>query len=162
MNTSKYIIGFICTIAASAMYGLILPSMQLVFNRVLKKETFAVVLEIQIFTSIVATVVCIIGLSIGGEFRDMKEEDESFTTGTVSYYMTLIWFGIGWQVFAVGVVGLIFLVSSLFSNVISTLALPIVPILSVGFFHDRMDALKIISMLLSIWGFVSYVFDGCI
>ena len=64
------------------------------------------------------------------------------------------------QVFDVGVVGLIFLVSSLFSNVISTLALPIVPILSMGFFHDRMDALKIISMLLSIWGFVSYVFGG--
>ena len=92
----------------------------------------------------------------------MKEEYESFTTGIISYYMTLIWFGIEWQVFAVGVVGLIFLVSSLFSNVISTLALPIVPILSVGFSHDRMDDLKIISMLLSIWGFVSYVFSGCI
>jgi hypothetical protein len=39
----------------------------------------------------------------------------------------------------VGVVGLIFLVSSLFSNVISTLALPVVPILSVGFFHDKME-----------------------
>ena len=106
--------------------------------------------------------VCIIGLFVGGEFRDMKEEDESFTIGIVSYCMTLIWFRIGWQVFVVGVVGLIFLVSSLLSNVISTLALPILLILSVGFFHDRMDALKIISMLLSIWGFVSYVFDGCI
>ena len=59
-----------------------------------------------------------------------------------------------------GVVGLIFLVSSLFSDVISTLALPIVPILSVGFFHDIMDGLKIIFMLLSIWGFVSYIFGG--
>ena len=90
----------------------------------------------------------------------MKEEAGIFTIGIVSYYMTLIWFGIGWQVFAVGVVGLIFLVSSLFSNVISTLALPIVTILAMGFFHDKMDALKIISMLLSTWGFVSYVFGG--
>ena len=90
VNTSKYIIGFICTLPASVMCGLILPSMQLVFNRVLKKETFAVVLEIQIFTSLVATVVCIIGLFVGGEFKDMKEEAESFTTGIVSYYMTLI------------------------------------------------------------------------
>ena len=72
VNTSKYIIGFICTVVASAMYGLILPSMQLVFNGVLRKETFAVVLEIQIFTSIVSTMVCIIGLFVGGEFRDMK------------------------------------------------------------------------------------------
>ena len=38
----------------------------------------------------------------------MKEEDESFTIGIVSYYMTLIWFGIGLQAFSMGVVGLIF------------------------------------------------------
>ena len=88
--------------------------MHLVFNRVLKKETFAVVLEIQIFTSIVVVVVCIIGLFVGGEFKDMKEEAESFTTGIVSNDMTLIWSGIGWQVCAVGVVGFIFLVYSLF------------------------------------------------
>lgn len=160
VNTAKYIVGFICTIAASAIYGLLLPLMQLVFNRVIKKETFAVVLEMQFFISIVATVVCIIGLFVSGEFRDMKLEAESFTTGKVAYYMTLIWSAIGWQFSSLGGVGLIFLVSSLFSNVISTLALPIVPILSVGFFHDKMDALKIISMLLSIWGFVSYIFGG--
>lgn len=160
VNTTKYIIGFFCTIAASAIYGLILPLMQLVFDRVIKKETFAVVLEMQIYTSLVATVVCVVGLFVSGEFRDMKEEAHSFTKGRVAYYMTLIWSAIGWQVCSVGVVGLIFLVSSLFSNVISTLALPVVPILSVGFFHDKMDSLKIISMLLSIWGFVSYIFGG--
>lgn len=160
VNTAKYIVGFICTVAASAIYGLLLPLMQLVFNRVIKKETFAVVLEMQIFTSIVATVVCIVGLFVSGEFRDMKKEAENFTTGKVAYYMTLIWSAIGWQVSSVGGVGLIFLVSSLFTNVISTLALPIVPILSVAFFHDKMEALKIISMLLSIWGFVSYIYGG--
>lgn len=160
VNTAEYIVGFICTVAASAIYGLLLPLMELVFKRVIKKETFAVVLELQIFISIVATVVCIIGLFISGEFRDMQREAESFTTGKVAYYMTLIWCAIGWQFSSIGGVGLIFLVSSLFSNVISTVGFPIVPILSVGFFHDRMDALKIISMLLSIWGFVSYIFGG--
>jgi len=160
VNTAEYIVGFICTVAASAIYGLLLPLMELVFKRVIKKETFAVVLELQIFISIVATVVCIIGLFVSGEFRDMQREAESFTTGKVAYYMTLIWCAIGWQFSSIGGVGLIFLVSSLFSNVISTVGFPIVPILSVGFFHDRMDALKIISMLLSIWGFVSYIFGG--
>jgi len=160
VNTAKYIVGFICTVAASAIYGLLLPLIQLVFKRVIKKETFAVVLEMLIYTSLVATVVCIVGLFVSGEFRDMKEEAHSFTRGKVAYYMTLIWSAIGWQVCSVGVVGLIFLVSSLFSNAISTLALPVVPILSVGFFHDKMAALKIISMLLSIWGFVSYIFGG--
>ena len=45
--------------------------MQLVFNRILK-ETFAVVLEIQILTSIVATVVCIVLLFVGREFSYIK------------------------------------------------------------------------------------------
>lgn len=160
VSTTEYIIGFFCTVAASAMYGLILPLMQLVFQRVIKKETFAVVLEMQIYTSIVATVVCIMGLFISRESEDMKKEASSFTTGKLAYYMTLIWSAIGWQVCSVGVVGLIFQVSSLFSNVISTLALPVVPILSVWLFHDSMNAIKIISMLLSIWGFVSYVYGG--
>ena len=78
----------------------------------------------QIFTSIVAIVVCIVGFFVSGEFIDMKKEAEKFTMGTVAYYMTLIWSAIGWQVCSVGRVGLIFLVSALFSNVISTLALP--------------------------------------
>ena len=44
VNTAKYIVGFICTVATSAIYRLLLPLMQLVFNVVIKKETFAVVL----------------------------------------------------------------------------------------------------------------------
>ena len=60
VNNGKYIIGFIRNVATFSMYGLILQLMQLVFNRVLKKETFVVVLEMQIFTSIVSIVVCII------------------------------------------------------------------------------------------------------
>lgn len=49
--------------------------------------------------------------------------------------------------------------SSLFSNVISTLGLPIVPIFSVIFFHDKLDGVKIVAMLLSLWGFVSYIYQ---
>ena len=41
VNTAKYIVGFICTVATSAIYGLLPPLMQVVFNRVIKKETFA-------------------------------------------------------------------------------------------------------------------------
>ncbi|VAI22620.1 unnamed protein product [Triticum turgidum subsp. durum] len=48
-------------------------------------------------------------------------------------------------------------VSSLFSNVISTVSLPIVPLFAVLIFHDTMDGIKIISMLIAAWGFVSYL-----
>ncbi|GLJ11987.1 hypothetical protein SUGI_0181540 [Cryptomeria japonica] len=99
VSNAEYIVGFVCTVAASAMYGLILPLMQLVFQRVIKKETFAVVIEMQIYTSIVATAVCIMGLFISRESEDMKKEASNFITGKLAYYMTLIWSAIGWQLF---------------------------------------------------------------
>ena len=84
---------------------------------------------------------------------------EEFELGKLSYVMTLVWTAVSWQVFAVGSVGLIFKVSSLFANVISTLGLPIVPVLAVVFFHDKMYGVKVVAMLLAIWGFVSYVYQ---
>ncbi|GJR31361.1 protein maintenance of meristems [Tanacetum coccineum] len=66
---------------------------------------------------------------------------------------------IAWQICSVGILGLIFEVSSLFSNVIGTLALPIVPVLAVIFFGDKMDGVKAIALLLAIWGSVSYVYQ---
>ncbi|KAM4101127.1 hypothetical protein ACB094_05G119600 [Castanea mollissima] len=58
-----------------------------------------------------------------------------------------------------GCVGLIFEVSSLFSNAISVLGLPIVPVQAVIFFHEKMGGIKVISMVLAIWGFVLYVYQ---
>ena len=84
---------------------------------------------------------------------------EEYELGKVSYLMTLIWIAAGWDVFTLGAVGLIFDVSSLFSNVISTLGLPIVPVLAVFFFHDKMDGVKVVAILLAIWGFVSYMYQ---
>ena len=74
--------------------------------------------------------------------------------------MTLVWTSIAWQVCSVGVVGLIFLVSSLYSNVISTVSLAVTPIAAVIVFHDKMNGVKIISMLLALWGFASYIYQN--
>ncbi|GLU22733.1 hypothetical protein SLE2022_387840 [Rubroshorea leprosula] len=71
---------------------------------------------------------------------------EEFKLGRVPYLMTLIWTAICWQVFSNGSVGLIFEVSTLFSDVISTLGLPVVPVLAVVFFNDKMSGVKVISM----------------
>ncbi|TXG47827.1 hypothetical protein EZV62_027121 [Acer yangbiense] len=59
----------------------------------------------------------------------------------------------------IGVIGLIFEVSSLFCNAIVVLSLPVVSVLSVTVFHDKMDKVKVISMVLAIWGTVSYVYQ---
>jgi purine nucleobase transmembrane transporter len=64
--------------------------------------------------------------------------------------MTLIFTFISWQVYNIGLFGLIVKVSSLFSNVFTTLGLPIVAALAVIFFHDVMDGIKVVDLLLAI------------
>ncbi|KAI3444851.1 hypothetical protein Pfo_001516 [Paulownia fortunei] len=160
VSKRKYIIGILTAVAASALYSLLLSLMQLTFEKVLKKDTFSVVLEMQIYTAVVATCVTIVGLFASGEWRTLRAEMDSFTTGKLSYVMTLVWTAVAWQVCSVGVVGLIFVVSSLFSNVISTLSLAVTPIASLIIFHDKMNGVKIIAMLLAFWGFASYIYQN--
>ncbi|KAK1303401.1 putative purine permease 11 [Acorus calamus] len=113
----------------------------------------------QIYTAFVATSASVVGLFASGEWRTLKGEMEGFEKGKVSYVMILVWTAVAWQVASVGVVGLIFEVSSLFSNVISTLSLPVVPVFAVIFFHDKINGVKVIAMLLAIWGFASYIYQ---
>lgn len=156
----KYMIGVITALTASALYSLLLSIMQLTFEKFLKKETFSIVLEMQIYTSLVATCVTVIGLFASGEWKTLHGEMNTFATGKVSYVMTLVWTAVAWQISSVGVIGLIFVVSSLFSNVVSTLSLAVTPVASVIFFHDKMNGVKIIAMLMAFWGFTSYIYDN--
>ncbi|KAL5703618.1 hypothetical protein ACHQM5_022147 [Ranunculus cassubicifolius] len=155
----KHIAGFICTVSASALYSLTLSLTQVFFEKVRKKETFSVILEMAFFDTLVATFVSICGLFVSGEWKGIKGEMEVFTSGKVSYIMTLVWIAILWQVFFISTLGLIHEASSLFSNVVSTVWLPVTPILAVLLFRDKMDGMKIIAMFLAMWGFVSYVYE---
>ncbi|XP_020404851.1 probable purine permease 11, partial [Zea mays] len=160
VSGGKYLLGFLLTVGASGTYSLILSLMQLTFENVIKKQTFSAVLNMQIYTALVATFASLVGLFASGEWMDLREEMDRFQSGQFSYLMTLVWASVSWQLASVGVVGLVFEVSSLFSNVISTFALPIVPLFGVMAFHDRMNGVKIIAMLISIWGFLSYLYQN--
>ncbi|XP_047318331.1 probable purine permease 11 [Impatiens glandulifera] len=162
VSRSKYFLGFITTIGASALYSLLLSLMQLSFQKFLKKETFSVVLYMQIYTSLVATLVSLVGLFASGDWKGIKNEMDSFTSGRTSYVMVLVWISISWQVCSVGVVGLIFVVSSLFSNVISTLSLALTPVAAVVVLHDKMNGVKAIVLLLAFWGFTTYIYQNYI
>lgn len=151
-------VGFSCTIAASAGYALLLSLMEFSFERVVKKETFSAVLEMQIYTSLVATCVCVVGLFAGGEWKDLKGEMEGSKKGKAAYALTLVGIALSWQVSLVGVVGLVFMVSALFSNVVSMLALPLVPVGGVLFFKEKMDGVKVVATVLAMWGFASYIY----
>ncbi|XP_062227454.1 probable purine permease 11 [Phragmites australis] len=159
VSRGKYLLGFLLTLGASGTYSLILSLMQLTFKNVIKKQTFSAVLNMQIYTALVASFASLVGLFASGEYKSLKGEMDKFKSGQFSYLMTLVWTSVSWQVASVGMVGLIFEVSSLFSNVISTFSLPIVPLFGVMIFHDKMNGVKIIAMLISLWGFVSYVYQ---
>ncbi|MED6180013.1 hypothetical protein PIB30_006129 [Stylosanthes scabra] len=155
----KYIIGFLLTVFASGFFSLYLSLMQLSFDKVIKENTFSAILNMQIYPSLVATLGCVVGLFASGEWKTLLNEMQSYQKGRVSYVMTLVWIAVTWQVFSIGMIGLILEMSSLFSNLISTLSLPIVPVLAVFFFHDKFNGVKAVALLLAIWGFISYIYQ---
>ena len=153
------VIGFLFTIFASAGYGLVLSLTQFSLQKVLKRETFSAIMDMTVYQSLVATLATLVGLFISGDWKVLNKEMEGFGLGKLSYVMTLTWAAISWQLFNIGAVGLILEVSSLFSNVISVLSLPVVPVLAVIFFHDKIDGVKIMALVLAIWGLISYVYE---
>ncbi|CAA7042796.1 unnamed protein product [Microthlaspi erraticum] len=159
VTKGEYVRGFICTLGMSAGYGLFLSLQQVAFRKVLKKQTFSEVMDMMIYVSLVASCVTMVGLFASSEWKTLSSEMENFKLGKVSYTMNLVWTAITWQVFGIGGTGLIFELSSLFSNSISVLGLPVIPILAVIIFHDKMNGLKVISMILAIWGFTSYLYQ---
>lgn len=155
----KYAIGFLCTIGASVMYGLLLSLTQMAFQGVIKRGSVKAILDFIVYQNLVGTMATLIGLFASKEWKSLPGEMEGFGLGKSSYVLVLVWTAVSWEVFTIGIVGLILEVSSLFSNVISTLSLPIVPVFAVIFFDDKMDGLKVIAMILSVWGFVSYAYQ---
>uniref|UniRef100_A0A7N2LQR0 Probable purine permease n=1 Tax=Quercus lobata TaxID=97700 RepID=A0A7N2LQR0_QUELO len=155
----NYEIGLFCTVGASAGFRLMLSVTELSFHKISRREIFTVILEMIIYQSLVATCATLVGLFASGEWKGLKREMDKFELGKFIFVSTLIWTAIAWQIFNIGAVGWIHEVSSLFSNVISVLGLPVIPVLAVIFFHDKMDGVKVISMGLAIWGFISYFYQ---
>ncbi|XP_058734851.1 probable purine permease 11 [Vicia villosa] len=155
----KQILGFIFTLGASAAFSLYLSLVQLSFDKVIKSETFYAILNMQVYPSFVATCACVVGLFASGEWKGLHKEMKEYEKGKVSYIMTLLWTAVAWQVSSIGMIGLVLDVSSLFSNVIGTMVLPLAPILAVTFFHDKVNGVKFIALMLAIWGFLSYIYQ---
>lgn len=159
VSKANYVVGVLCAIGNAVGYGLLYSITEFVFQRILKNESFRATLDMMMYQSLVASCAAMAGLFISGEWKTLNGEMARFELGKISYMMTLIWTALGWQLYTIGLLGLIVKVSSLFSNVVSTFGLPIVPVLAVVFFHDAMDGIKVVAMLLAIWGFISYAYQ---
>ncbi|CAD5327347.1 unnamed protein product [Arabidopsis thaliana] len=118
------------------------------------------VLEMQIYTSLVASCVAVIGLFASGEWMLLSVEMEEFHEGQVIYVLTLVGTAVSWQLGSVGAVALIFLVSSLFSNLIGTLSLIVTPLAAIAVFHDKLTEVKMVAMLIAFMGFGFYIYQN--
>ncbi|XP_006355612.1 probable purine permease 9 [Solanum tuberosum] len=150
------LIGFICTLFGSAGYALLLSATERIFRNVMKKRTLKEVMSVVIWQSFFATCAILIGLFASGEWRWIKTEMNEYKLGKVSYVMTLVWNALAWQIYTIGLLSLIMKVSALFANVITALSVPLIPVLALIFFNEKMSGVKVISMILAIWGFLSY------
>ncbi|KAK3143867.1 hypothetical protein QOZ80_4AG0306010 [Eleusine coracana subsp. coracana] len=155
----KFPAGFALTLSASALFSLILSLTQLTFEEVLKSDALYTVLELQFWSNTAAACVSVAGLFVSGEWTAIAAEMDGYGKGKVAYAMTLAWTAVAWQLCTMGLMGLVATVSSLFTNVISTVGTPLAPVVAVIFLGDRVDGVKLLAMLIGVWGLLSYVYQ---
>ncbi|CAN1331931.1 Purine permease 3 [Linum perenne] len=137
-SSKEYVMGFLMTLVAALLYGLILPLVELAYKKAEQEISYTVVVEFQMVMSLFATLVCTVGmLAIPREARESS-------LGPTKYYIVLVFSAIIWQTFFLGAVGVIFVGSSMLSAVI--------------FYSENFQAEKGVSLGLSLWGFVSYFY----
>ncbi|KAG2305064.1 hypothetical protein Bca4012_064142 [Brassica carinata] len=101
------------------------------------KPIFADVLEILIFSSLCATLAAVF---ISGENHDLMREMEGFPKGKIVYVMTMVGQVAAWQIYWVGIVGLVVFAESIVtSNIVSFSPYPIIMVLEILFFNYEDD-----------------------
>nr|XP_016465286.1 PREDICTED: purine permease 3-like [Nicotiana tabacum] len=157
-SKKEYILGFVLTLGAAALYGLILPLFELLYKKEKQTITYTLVLEIQSVYCFFATVVCTIGMIINKDFQAISREAKAFELGEGRYYIVIVWSAIIWQCFFLGTIGVIYSSSSLVSAILITVLLPVTEVLAVILYGEKFTAEKGVSLSLSIWGFISYFY----
>ncbi|KAI5435673.1 purine permease 3 [Lathyrus oleraceus] len=158
-SSKEYVIGFVMILASAALYGFVLPLMELVYKKSKQVISYSLVMEIQLVMCFFATLFCVVGMFIDNDFKVIPREAREFKLGETKYYVVLVWSAIMWQFFFLGVIGVIFCSSSLLSGVIIAAFLPITEVLAVIVYKESFQAEKGVALALSLWGFVSYFYD---
>ncbi|KAH7846473.1 hypothetical protein Vadar_014379 [Vaccinium darrowii] len=68
-SSKEYYLGFFMTVAAAVVGGFLMPFMELTYKKAKQAVTYTLVLEMQLVTSFIATVVCTIGMVINNDFK---------------------------------------------------------------------------------------------
>ncbi|KAG6398096.1 hypothetical protein SASPL_139547 [Salvia splendens] len=68
-SNREYLLGFFLTLIAAALYGLILPLVELMYKRAKQALTYTLVMEIQLVMCFFATVFCTVGMIVNNDFQ---------------------------------------------------------------------------------------------
>ncbi|KAJ3678406.1 hypothetical protein LUZ60_002209 [Juncus effusus] len=157
ITAKQYLLGFIFDILGSALHGLIFALSELIFIKILGRRSFHVVLEQQVMVSFIAFIFTSIGMVINGDFKAMRAESLGFKHGEVAYVMVIVWSAVMFQLGVLGGTGVIFLGSTVLAGVLNAVRVPITSVGAVIWFHDPMSGFKILSLVVTVWGFGSYI-----
>ncbi|KAK7410489.1 hypothetical protein VNO78_01308 [Psophocarpus tetragonolobus] len=157
-SVKDYVMGFIMTLIGAALYGFVLPFVELVYKRIKQPLTYSLVMEFQFVMCFSSTLFCTFGMIINNDFKAIPREAKNFVHGEASYYAVLMASAILWQAFFLGAIGVIFCASSLFSGIIIAMMLPVTEVLAVIFYKEKFQAEKGISLFLSLWAMLSYFY----
>ncbi|CAI8587222.1 unnamed protein product [Vicia faba] len=160
ISNRQYIMGLVWDVLASALHGLIFALSELIFVKLLGRRSFVVVLEQQIMVSLFAFLFTSIGVIASGDFRRITSEATTFKGGKSAYYLVLIWGAVTFQLGVLGATAVIFLASTVLAGVLNAVRTPITSIAAVILLHDPMSGFKILSLLITFWGFGSYIYGS--
>ncbi|KAM7252692.1 hypothetical protein ACFE04_003257 [Oxalis oulophora] len=160
VTNTQYIMGFVWDILASALHGLIFALSELVFIKLLNRRSFHVVLEQQAMVSFFGFLFTTIGVLASEGFQGMADEAKKFDGGKTAYYQVLTWSAITFQLGVLGATAVLFLSSTVLAGILNAVRVPITSIAAVILLHDPMGGFKILSLIISFWGFGSYIYGS--
>ncbi|PPS19792.1 hypothetical protein GOBAR_AA00787 [Gossypium barbadense] len=158
VSNSQYIWGFVWDILGSALHGLIFALSEWVFIKFLGRRSFHVVLEQQVMVSFCAFLFTTIGVIINKDFQGMASEAKTFKGRVTAYNLVLIWSVITFQLGVLGATGILFLASTVMAGVLNAVRVPVTSIAAVILLNDPMNGFKILSLVITFWGFASYIY----
>ncbi|CAL4921181.1 unnamed protein product [Urochloa decumbens] len=148
---AAYWTGFVECMASAALLGLVLPLVEAATPSPPPSSYMAVM-------GAAGTAVCLVGMAVSKDFQAMPGEAAAFGLGEANYYLVLVLGAVSWQLSNLGIMGFIVCSSSLLAGVIIALVLPLSEVLAVVFLREKFDGAKGIALVLSLWGFVSYLY----
>lgn len=160
VTNGQYTMGFIWNILGSALHGLIFALSELVFIKLLGRRSFHVVLEQQVMVSLFGFVFTTIGLIVNNDFQGMSFEAKTFKGGKSSYVSVLVWGVITFQLGVLGATAVLFLASTVLAGVLNSIRVPLTSVAAVVLLKDPMSGFKILSLIITFWGFGSYVYGN--